>query len=155
MITGVPYVPPREPAPLNTKREAFMAFYNDPESKTFGNAYKSAILAGYTESYARNIGRPDWLTENSRHGELMELAEEKLKYYLQIAPEDPQTMKIQQDTAKFVASALGKERYSTRSEVRQQGERKAINPTTKLIVEKVLDDFMRPKETRMRIEQTI
>jgi len=159
MITGVPYVPPKEdkPAPLDPQREAFLAAYNNPESETFGNCYKSALLAGYSESYSRTITSqaPKWFTENSRHGELMELAENKLKHYLEIEAEDPQTMKVQQDTAKFVASSLGKERYSTRSEVRAQGERKAINPTTKLIVEKVLDDFMQPKETRMRIEQTL
>lgn len=159
MITGVPYVPPKEnkPAPLDPQREAFLAAYNDPESQTFGNCYKSALQAGYSESYSRTLSSqtPKWFTENSRHGELMELAEERLKHYLNIEAEDPQTMKIQQDTAKFVASSLGKERYSTRNEVRAQGERKAINPTTKLIVEKVLDDFMRPKETRMRIEQTL
>jgi hypothetical protein len=139
------------------KKDRFIALYNDPESATFGNAYKSALAVGFTDSYARTITSqaPQWFVENCRHGELMELAEEKLKHFLTLKSSHPQVMKIQQDTAKFVSSSLGKEKYSTRSEVRTDSERKSFNPQTKLIVEKILDDFLQPKETRMRIEQTL
>ena len=140
----------------NDKKARCIANYNNPESPTFGNALQSALSAGFTESYARNIcgQKPKWFIENTRHGELMDLAEEKLKHYLTIKTEEPQVMKIQQDTAKFVAANLGKERYSTRQEVRSD-TRKEFSPHTKLVVEKILDDFLQPKETRVRIEQSL
>jgi biotin-(acetyl-CoA carboxylase) ligase len=40
------------------KQKLFMSYYIDPNSKTFGNAYKSAIQAGYNESYAVQIASP-------------------------------------------------------------------------------------------------
>lgn len=145
------------PQKMTPQREMLISLYNNPESETFGNAKQSAIRAGFSEAYANNITvqAPRWFVDNCTHGELMQLAQEKLKHYLTLDAKDTPTMKIQQDTAKFIASSLGKEKYSTRSEVRSTGEKRAIDPTTKLIVEKVLDDFMRPKETRLRIEQTL
>jgi hypothetical protein len=139
------------------KKERFIALYNDPESATFGNAYKSAITAGYTDSYARTITVKDqeWFKKHCRHGELMELAEDNLKKYLTIETDDPKLMKIQQDTAKFVTETLGKREYSRRSELISNTDRKQYNPSTKLIVEKILDDFLQPKETRVRLEQTL
>jgi hypothetical protein len=140
----------------NDKKAACIAAYNNPESPTFGNALQSALSAGFAESYARNIcgQKPKWFVENTRHGELMELAEQKLKHYLEIAPEDPAVMKIQQDTAKFVTANLGKERYSVRQEVRSD-KRNGFSPQARLVVEKVFGDFLQPKETRIRIEQDL
>jgi hypothetical protein len=141
---------------MNVQRELCVANYTNPESPTFGNVYKSALSAGFNESYARALTslKPKWFGENTRHGELMELAEAKLKHYLTFEPIDGGQMKIQQDTAKFVASNLGKEKYSVRQEVRSD-RRNGFSPQTKLVVEKVLDDFLQPKETRVRIEQTL
>ena len=85
----------------------------------------------------------------------MELAEDNLKKYLTIETDDPKLMKIQQDTAKFVTETLGKREYSRRSELISNTDRKQYNPSTKLIVEKILDDFLQPKETRVRLEQTL
>lgn len=52
------------------KQELFIALYIDPNSPTFGNAYKSAIQAGYSEDYAKHISKPaisnKWLYEYNR-----------------------------------------------------------------------------------------
>lgn len=40
------------------KKQAFLEGYYNPLSDTFGNKYKSALNAGYKESYARIIGNP-------------------------------------------------------------------------------------------------
>ena len=143
--------------PQTLQQQQFVANYNNPESPTFGNAYKTALSVGMSESYARTITveNPRWFQDNCRHGELMELAEERLKHYLTFKPENPTEMKVQQDTAKFVASSLGKEHYSTRQEIKGDSSKRTFNPETKLIVEKILDDFLQPKETRVRLERSL
>jgi phage terminase small subunit len=39
----------------NPKQERFVRLYMDPTSETFGNAFQSAVQAGYKESYSRII----------------------------------------------------------------------------------------------------
>lgn len=52
------------------KQELFISLYIDPNSPTFGNAYRSAIQAGYNHGYAIKIASPaianKWLVEYSR-----------------------------------------------------------------------------------------
>lgn len=52
------------------KQDLFLDKYLLPESDTFGNAYKSAKAAGYSENYARQILSPAvgnaWIKDNSR-----------------------------------------------------------------------------------------
>lgn len=41
------------------KQQDFISAYMDPKNKsTFGNSYQSALKAGYSESYAKNIMSP-------------------------------------------------------------------------------------------------
>jgi hypothetical protein len=41
------------------KQQDFLRYYLDPKQKeTFGNSYQSAIKAGYSETYAKNIMTP-------------------------------------------------------------------------------------------------
>jgi hypothetical protein len=69
----------------STKRqEDWLRFYMDPKEKeTFGNSYQSAIKAGYSESYARNIMTPSlalqWVQQAKN---IMRLNPEHLKYAL-------------------------------------------------------------------------
>jgi len=42
----------------NPKQNLFMQLYISPESTTFGNAYQSAIQAGYNKHYANQIASP-------------------------------------------------------------------------------------------------
>jgi hypothetical protein len=55
----------------NPKQLMFCAFYLDPrQADTFGNAYQSAIAAGYSDNYARQITSPAinnlWINEYKR-----------------------------------------------------------------------------------------
>lgn len=49
------------------QQEEFLVRYMDPKSPTFANPYKSAMEAGYSESYARIIAQPSvnrqWIAE--------------------------------------------------------------------------------------------
>ena len=51
----------------NVKQEKWLLYYLDPKSPTFGNAYESAMEAGFSESYSRIIASPSvnrlWVKE--------------------------------------------------------------------------------------------
>jgi hypothetical protein len=51
----------------NPKQQLFLQNYFDPTSNTFGNVFRSAVNAGYRESYARSLTRQSnknmWLSE--------------------------------------------------------------------------------------------
>lgn len=72
---------------LDPRQAMFLAYYIDPESQSRGNAYKSAILAGYEEEYALNItsAMPLWLSEKigeyERSG-LLAKAEKNIEKFL-------------------------------------------------------------------------
>jgi hypothetical protein len=52
--------------PLSPRQYAYVEAYARPESGTFGNAYQSALKAGYSQTTARNIThlKPGWLSDN-------------------------------------------------------------------------------------------
>lgn len=54
----------------NPRQEKFLEYYFDNRSSTFANAFQSALLAGYTETYARTLTAPAvknmWLRQNNR-----------------------------------------------------------------------------------------
>lgn len=52
----------------NPKQKLFLEYYLNPESQHFGNAYRSAVSAGYAESTAREITRTTahkWITDSN------------------------------------------------------------------------------------------
>jgi len=69
----------------STKRQQdWLLYYLDPSNKdTWGNSYQSAIKAGYSESYARNIMSPSlalqWVQQAKN---IVRLNPEHLKYAL-------------------------------------------------------------------------
>ena len=117
------------------RQRAFKRAYCNPKSPTFGNAYQSALSVGYAEDYADSItGQANaWFQEILRDLDMLEDAEEVLRETLKMSDEEvvifdgvplkdvtrrnPALTKIKQDSAKFVAERLGKERYSLRNEV--------------------------------------
>ena len=109
---------------LTPQQEKFLAAYTNPKSETFANALQSALSAGYAEDYARNITAemPDWLRENLGGMERLRKAERILDRTLEMnavaedGKVDTGVLRIQADTAKFVASTVGKAIYSTRQE---------------------------------------
>ena len=127
---------------MNPQRLAFKEYYCNPESETFGNAYKSAIKAGFSDEYAQVITAPskevEWVAEIVRDQKMLSKAEKVLDECLEMDTDnpiivegeivdrkrDPQLHRIKQDTAKFVAARLGKHRWAERQELTgKNGER--------------------------------
>lgn len=105
---------------LTPKQALFKEFYLNPKSETFGNAKQSAIRAGFEESYANSITRDstDWVAEVVRDADRLRKAEKVLDKTLDmIDDEDTVRQKLAQDTAKFVAKSMGREKYAERTEV--------------------------------------
>lgn len=97
--------------------------YINPKSETFGNAYQSAVKAGYSEGYAQSITDENWFTEKLRRLNMLGKAESTLEKTLNYEPVneegriDTALLRTQTDVAKFIAERLGKEHYSSRQEV--------------------------------------
>lgn len=102
-------------ANMNPQRLAFKEAYCNPESDSFGNAYQSALKANFSEEYAKNITGQgvEWVSEIIRDQELLGQAEKNLKELLTQVDD----IKVRADITKFVASTLGKRKYSSRQEV--------------------------------------
>jgi len=101
------------------RQALFLANYLDPKSETFGNAYQSALLAKYSEEYAKKIMTlmPDWLSQNIQDDYLVKKAEKNLKDFLEKESDDTTDKKIKSDLTKFALSRLNKAKYSERSEL--------------------------------------
>lgn len=111
---------------LTPQQEAFLSVYTDPKSETFGNAYQSALKAGYSDEYAQNMtGQlPAWLSENISDMKRLRKAEENLDMAMEIKTELGDTgfhseklLKIKVDTSKFIAETLGKRKYSKKIDI--------------------------------------
>jgi len=116
---------------LDPRQKLCWESYINPKSDTFGNAYQSALKAGYEETYCTQITVTEWFLEKVRRLNMLGKAEKVLDYTLDMPVEnvkqvgeeqviviDPSLIKIKQDTAKFIAERLGKnDGYSGRSEL--------------------------------------
>lgn len=99
----------------------FKEAYCNPESETFGNAYRSALAAGFSDEYASTITAPskevEWVAEIVRDYQMLSKAETVLKDTLEMdASEDVGKLRVKQDSAKFIAKTLGRHKYSERTE---------------------------------------
>ena len=63
--------------------------YSTPGTKYFSNAYKSAIVAGYSPSVARVINNRKWLYENVRKMNISELSDTYLDHLFNMSPVVP------------------------------------------------------------------
>ena len=108
---------------LSPKQTLFKEYYLNPNSETFGNALQSALRAGYEQEYAESIGnqKTEWFAEIIRDFQRLAKAERVLDEMLDLAILSPldshQLVKIKQDTAKFIAERMGKQKYSQRQEL--------------------------------------
>ena len=126
---------------LNDPRQLlFWDFYLTPKSKTFSNAFQSAIKAKYRISTATQITTEKWFLDKLRRMNLLSKAEKVLEETLgvdhivktigmfgpikdrqtgkDLKEINPKILKVKQDTAKFVAERLGKKKgYSMRTEI--------------------------------------
>lgn len=104
---------------VDPRQALFLAYYLDPKSDTFSNAYQSAMRAGYEEAYAAQITAkmPEWLGEKVRDDVMLDKAEKALNEMLEIDEDaEANLKKIKQDTAKFVAERLNKNKWAQRQE---------------------------------------
>ena len=99
---------------LDPRQLLFFEYYLDPKSETFSNILRSALKAGYEQSYAENISgqMPDWYKDKLGDINLLAKAERNLDRFLDME-DKPQ---IQADITKFVAERVGKKKYSQRNE---------------------------------------
>jgi phage terminase small subunit len=107
---------------LNPQQLAFKENYTNPNSETFGNAYRSALNAGFSDEYAKVITSPSaelqWVSEILNDVRRLQRAEKVLDKTLEmIDDEDTARQKLAQDSAKFLAKGLGKNKYSERQEM--------------------------------------
>lgn len=105
---------------LTPQQQLFLASYLDPQSETWGNAYKSALEAKYTEEYAKNmIGQmPKWLSENISDSSLTSKAlvnlSDALDGYLD---QEGGTKTIQWKATETTLKAMLKEKFASRTEL--------------------------------------
>jgi phage terminase small subunit len=141
---------------LDPRQKLCWDSYINPHSKTFGNAYQSALKAGYEKGTAEQITGFNWFIEKTRRLNMLNKAEKVLEEMLElntintvekgddlIVKTDPALTKIKQDTAKFVAERLGKENYSSRSELTgKDGEALVITPEEKSKINNIIEEYL-------------
>lgn len=112
------------------RKLSFISNYFDPLSTTYGNALQSAIKAGFTPEYSKNLlaNKPKWLWEIVGKMDMFDSVRRNIKKHLDIKTEvpvmtafgpykdkktgkvmmreDPKMLKIQQDMTMFVAEKL-------------------------------------------------
>lgn len=108
---------------LDPRQKLCWELYTKPGTDYFGNAYQSAMKAGYEEGYAAQITTAEWFLEKLRRLNMLSKAEKVLDKTLTYEPVnkegkiDTTLLRVQTDVAKHITSTLGKEEgYSTRSE---------------------------------------
>lgn len=120
---------------MDPRQKLCWELYVNPRSDTFGNACQSAQKAGYTETTALHITTENWFLEKLRRLNMLKKAEKVLDETLDLKAVDPEgktdtgVLRIQNDTAKFLASTLGKnEGYASRQEMTgAEGEALTVN----------------------------
>lgn len=106
---------------LDDRQLKFLEYYLNPKSETYTNALQSALKAGFTQKYAENITTlmPEWLGEAMGKEKRLAKAEKVFDECLELeAGKDSGLLKIKQDTAKFLAETIGKDKgYTKRGEL--------------------------------------
>lgn len=138
---------------LTPQQELFLAVYCNPKSDTFGNAYRSALKANYSEEYSQNMisQLPDWLSTNISDMSRLRKAEKVLDKTLEYDPVDEigrinnKLLKTQTDVAKFYAGTVGKSKYSTRQELTGADGKDLVNN----IDDEQLNKLIKEREQRL------
>lgn len=99
---------------LNPQQQEFLKNFLDPKSETFSNYLQSALKAGYSEEYAKNISgqMPKWLDESLEDSNLVREALNNLSEFIR----DKENKSIQWDATKFTLSRLNKGKFSEKME---------------------------------------
>ncbi len=99
---------------VDPRQELFLSYWLDPKSETFNQVYKSALRAGYSQSYAEKIrsANTEWMSNIVKDKELLAKAEANLDYFLVKTKNE----KLKWNATEFVSETLGKQRFSKKTE---------------------------------------
>lgn len=134
---------------LNRKQENFLFYYTNPQSETFSNALRSALKAGYSEAYAKNITdqMPEWLMDNLGDTIRLLKAERNLSEVQEIPIKDeegkfidPALLNQRNKVDMFLAKALNKDKYSERRELTGKDGKDLPATTVNAIVSSILNE---------------
>lgn len=111
---------------LTPIQQLFLKEYTDPKSEYFGNAYQSAIKAGYSEDYAKNITgqMPEWLSENLGNSKLLLKARKNLEIGLDGLLDDPEKggKPIQAKLTEFTLKNVDRATFGDKSDINIKAE---------------------------------
>lgn len=109
---------------MDIRQIRFWEEYLNPKGETYGNAYKSALKAGYSDGHAASITTQKFFKKKMRRLNMLAKAEKVLDKTLTMktkgadGKEQADLLRIQVDAAKHITKTLGKdEGYSERSEI--------------------------------------
>lgn len=109
---------------MDPRQKTMWESYIGIKSETRGNAYRSALKAGYSNSYSVTITNRRFFKEKIRRLNMLSKAEKILDKTLSLKVKDENgkvqsdILRIQTDVAKHITKTLGKEEgYSERNEV--------------------------------------
>ncbi len=109
---------------LDPRVAVFKAHYTNPTSDTFMNVLQSALRAGYSQEYSESLGynNPKWFDElmqdaDVQRARILKAAENALEKAVNYDDNDKDRAKMKLQAASFVAERLGRDRYSTRTEL--------------------------------------
>ena len=119
---------------LDPRQDLFLKYYLDPKSETFGSGSKSALKAGYSETYAKTIldRENEWIDNRVSHEKLVKKAERNLDKFLDEAKEERNKV----DVSKFVVSRLDKKNWAERRELSGEDGKPLIIQVSPEIAEK-------------------
>ena len=104
---------------------AFKEAWLTPTSPTFGNAYQSALTAGFPRGTALRIVSPSrragWVAEIMQDREMTQQAEKNIKRALTEEPTTDNRERIWWDASKFIVKTLAREKYAESISVKHSG----------------------------------
>jgi primosomal protein N' len=109
---------------VDPRQSVCLSYYINPKSETFGNMLRSALKAGYNESYARTltVADPEWLSSNVKADvDRVKRAERNLDQMLNVEINlknkiGVDVAKLQADVSKFILKTLARQKYSEEKE---------------------------------------
>lgn len=103
------------------RQSKFIANFLNPESETYSNAKASALRAGYSKAYAKEItGRmPSWLEESVENSELVEKAMRNLLEFL----DEDDDKRLKWKASEFTLERLQKEKFGKNVDVTSGGDK--------------------------------
>ena len=112
---------------LTPQQSEFLKNYLDPNSETWGNAYRSALKSNYSEEYSDNIMSlmPKWLSEALQDTKLVNQALINLSVFIG----DSENKSLQWDATKFTLTRLSKNKFSERQELTGENGKPLILPS--------------------------